>query len=53
MISPARWAAFEALRRADPGRGSGKDLASALSDTRGLVADPRDRALATEIALGV
>lgn len=53
MISPARWAAFEALRRADPGRGAGKDLASALSDTRGLVADPRDRALATEIALGV
>lgn len=53
MISPARWAAFEALRLADPGRGSGKDLASALSDTRGLVADPRDRALATEIALGV
>lgn len=53
MISPARWAAFEALRRADPGRGGGKDLASSLADTRGLVADPRDRALATEIALGV
>jgi 16S rRNA (cytosine967-C5)-methyltransferase len=53
MISPARWAAFEALRRADPGRGTGKDLASALSDTRGLVSDARDRALATEIALGV
>jgi len=53
MISPARWAAFEALRRADPGRGGGRDLASALSDTRGLVSDARDRALATEIALGV
>ena len=53
MISPARWAAFEALRRADPGRGGGKDLASSLSETRGLVADPRDRALATELALGV
>lgn len=53
MISPARWAAFEALRRSDPASGSGKDLASALSDTRGLVSDPRDRALATELALGV
>jgi len=52
MISPARWAAFEALRRADSSLGPGKDLASALSETRGLAADPRDRALATEIALG-
>ncbi|HEX6324816.1 MAG TPA: transcription antitermination factor NusB [Vicinamibacterales bacterium] len=53
MISPARWAAFEALRRADPGRGGGKDLASALAETRGLASDHRDRALATEISLGV
>lgn len=53
MISPARWAAFDALRRADPAGGSGKDLASALATTRGLAPDPRDRALATEIALGV
>lgn len=52
MISPARWAAFEALRRAHASRGSGKDLASALAETRGLASDPRDRALATEIALG-
>src|SRR5688500_18060185 len=53
MISPARWAAFEALRRADPAAASGKDLASALADTRALVSDARDRALATELALGV
>lgn len=50
MISPARWAAFEALRRSGD---EGKDLASALADTRSLVADVRDRALATELALGV
>lgn len=53
MISPARRAAFEALRRADPAGGSGQDLASAIAGTRGLTPDPRDRALATEIALGV
>ena len=53
MIAPARWAAFEALRRADPVHGSGKDLATTLAETRGLVSDPRDRALTTEIALGV
>lgn len=53
MISPARWAAFEALRRSGSGADGGKDLASALADTRRLVADVRDRALATELALGV
>ena len=53
MISPARWAAFEALRRAGSGQDDGKDLGSALADTRKLVDDVRDRALATEIALGV
>jgi 16S rRNA (cytosine967-C5)-methyltransferase len=53
MISPARWAAFEALRLADPAKGSGKDLASALAGTRSQVHDLRDRALATELALGV
>ena len=53
MISPARWAAFEALRLADQTKGSGKDLASALAGTRKMVSDPRDRALATELALGV
>lgn len=53
MISPARWAAFEALRLADPVNGRGKDLASALAGTRGQVHDLRDRALATELALGV
>lgn len=53
MISPARWAAFEALRRSGSGAGGGKDLASALADTRRLVSDVRDRALATELALGV
>ncbi len=53
MISPARWAAFEALRLADTSQGGGKDLASALAGTRKMVADARDRALATELALGV
>ena len=53
MISPARWAAFEALRRSGSGADGGKDLASALADTRRLVSDVRDRALATELALGV
>lgn len=53
MISPARWAAFEALRRADTRGAAGQDLASALAGTRTLVKDPRDRALATELALGV
>lgn len=53
MISPARWAAFEALRLADTSKGGGKDLASALAGTRKMIDDPRDRALATELALGV
>ena len=53
MISPARWAAYEALRRADTRGGGGQDLASALAGTRSLVRDPRDRALTTELALGV
>src|SRR5687768_1184330 len=53
MISPARWAAFEALRRSTTTQDGGKDLASALADTRKLLDDVRDRALATELALGV
>lgn len=53
MIAPARRAAFEALRQADPVHGSGRDLASALADARKHVRDPRDRALVTELALGV
>ena len=53
MISPARRAAFEALRQADAVHGSGRDLASALADARKHVRDPRDRALVTELALGV
>ena len=53
MISPARWAAFDALRLADTSKGGGKDLASALAGTRKMIEDPRDRALATELALGV
>ncbi|MDQ3168559.1 MAG: hypothetical protein M3Q55_00280 [Acidobacteriota bacterium] len=53
MISPARWAAFEALRLADTSKGGGKDLASALAGTRKMIEDSRDRALATELALGV
>lgn len=53
MISPARVAAFDALRRADPHHGTGQDLASALVTARYALADARDRALATELALGV
>lgn len=53
MISPARLAAFEALRRAHGERGGGQDLASALATARRIARDPRDRALATELALGV
>ncbi|MEX2273478.1 MAG: transcription antitermination factor NusB [Vicinamibacterales bacterium] len=53
MISPARWAAFQALRRATLAQQDGQDLASALAETRGQVQDVRDRALATELALGV
>lgn len=53
MISPARRAAFEALRQADAVHGSGRDLASALADARKHVRDARDRALVTELALGV
>lgn len=53
MISPARRAAFEALRQSDSVHGSGRDLASALAEARKHVRDPRDRALVTELALGV
>ena len=49
MISPARVAAYEILRRVSTGRG---DLASAVADARDHLADDRDRALATDIAAG-
>lgn len=50
MSAPARRAAHEVLRAVHAGR---VDLATALDRARGRLADPRDRALAGEIALGV
>lgn len=50
MSAPARRAAHEVLRAVHAGR---VDLATALDRARGKLADPRDRALAGEIALGV
>lgn len=49
MIGPARTAALEALRAVSIG---GQDLPAALARTRPLLADERDRALATEIVTG-
>lgn len=50
MSAPARRAAHEVLRAVHAGR---VDLATALDRARRKLADPRDRALAGEIALGV
>jgi 16S rRNA (cytosine967-C5)-methyltransferase len=49
-IGPARAAAFRTLRAIDDER---LDLGEALSRARDPLADPRDRALATELATGV
>ena len=49
MISPARRAAFDATLAVDSGR---LDLSAALATARDSLADPRDRALATDIAVG-
>lgn len=49
MIAPARLAAYEVLRRVSAGR---SDLPTAISSVRGSLKDDRDRALATDIAVG-
>ncbi len=49
MMSPARLAAYEALRAIDRGR---VDAATALASTRDVLSDPRDRSLAAELVLG-
>lgn len=49
MIGPARRAAYEITVAVDSGR---LDLASALANTRDAIADLRDRALTTDIAVG-
>jgi 16S rRNA (cytosine967-C5)-methyltransferase len=48
-MSPARWAAYQALAAVR----EGTDLAAALARARDPLEDRRDRALAGEIALGV
>jgi 16S rRNA (cytosine967-C5)-methyltransferase len=50
MIAPARAAAYDALRALTAGRA---DLSTALELARARLSDPRDRALATDIASGV
>ncbi len=50
MIAPARRAAYEALRGT---LHAGGDLPAALARERDVLADPRDRALAGEIVMGV
>lgn len=49
MISPARRAAYDVTRAVETGR---LDLAAALADIRDALGDARDRALATDIAVG-
>lgn len=49
MISPARRAAYDVTRAVETGR---LDLAAALAVIRDAVSDTRDRALATDIAVG-
>ena len=49
MAAPARDAAFRVLRAIDAGR---VDLGDALSRARDPLLDPRDRALATDLATG-
>src|SRR5262245_39743138 len=50
MIAPARLAAYECLLALSAGRG---DLGTTLEPARLRLDDPRDRALLTEIAVGV
>jgi len=50
VIAPARLAAYHALRAIDA---RGLDLPAALSEARDPLGDPRDRALAGEIVIGV
>lgn len=50
MSTPARRAAHDVLRAVHTGR---KDLATALDGARRPLTDPRDRALAGQIAIGV
>ena len=50
MIAPARRAATEVTSAVDAGR---LDLATALADAHAGLADPRDRALLTDLATGV
>ena len=50
MIAPARIAVYDVLCAVSAGR---SDLATAVADARARLPDQRDRALATEIALGV
>lgn len=49
MIAPARIAAYEVLRRVSGGQ---TELATALARLRDALTDERDRALATDIAVG-
>jgi 16S rRNA (cytosine967-C5)-methyltransferase len=49
MISPARTATYDILRRLATGRA---DLATAVPQVRDALKDERDRALATDIAVG-
>ncbi|HSL23397.1 MAG TPA: 16S rRNA (cytosine(967)-C(5))-methyltransferase RsmB [Vicinamibacterales bacterium] len=49
MIAPARRAAYDVLRAVSAGT---RDLPSALAASRDALRDPRDRALAGEIAIG-
>ena len=49
MISPARVAAYDILRRVSEGR---SDLPAAVAGVRDSLQDERDRALATDIATG-
>ena len=50
MIAPARRAAYDVLRAVSEGT---RDLPNALAVSRDALRDPRDRALASEIAIGV
>jgi len=50
MIAPARVAAYQALRAVSAG---GADLPTAVATARGRLTDDRDRALVTDIAVGV
>jgi 16S rRNA (cytosine967-C5)-methyltransferase len=50
VIAPARRAAYEALHAIS---GGGQDLPAALAASRDRLPDPRDRALASEIVIGV